>query len=1006
MHQLRTLGLASILWPLCVHAEKLPVKVYTTADGLAHNHINRIKTDSHGFLWFCTDGGLSRFDGRRFFTLTTQDGLPHPDVTDIVEARDGAFWLSTDGGVSKFVLAAPGTVEKPKIHTIRSAEHPQEHFDAIEFDRLGRLWVGGKSGLYQVEITSAGDRLRWMGAPIPGASIPRLLADRASGLWIATVRGAVYRSDDGQYARVPLSPFGSVPFVEALHQDRAGKIWLGYRAGGGLCRLSVGVTPGPLSLDFCLGAAQGIPPEIRSILDGEDGALWLGTATGLFEFEPETKRIAKYTTEHGLTEDHVLKMADDPEGNLWLGTAQSGLMRLPRPGFVQFTEADGFVPGWDPSFYQMRDGRVIASEGGVPGHAKFFAVEGRRLLEFWNTGHDPRSSQERYGSHPALEDAEGRLWLGGGPILYRFPPRIALGQLRSVRPERGRYAADMWHRRLYQDREGAIWSAMAGRSGILTTGRVLLRDSANGAFHTIPSIEASLARVRTINEGGAEVECLQEDAAGGMWLGVRQDWIVPPASATLLRYSQGQVREFSPADGLPRGSVTGMYLDRRGGLWLATHAGLARTSDPAANQPSFTIYTIRQGLSSDEVYCVTEDDNGFLYIGTANGVDRLDPKTGAIRHFNTNDGLPHGRVAAAVRDRGGSLWFASDTAISRFEPRQLRPLREPAIFVSFPSREVTLRYDNNTYEAEFSSPSFGGPPVRFQYRVTGVDDNWRAPVAEGFVRYAGMSPGSYELQARAVNAEGGVSAQPATVRFTVTPPFWRTWWFALLAASLAAWFIYQVHHYRVRQLLAVERLRNRIAADLHDDIGSTLSQVSMLSELAKRSLNGGHPAATDLIERMATASRDAVSSMGDIVWSIHPRHDSLNGVAQRMRRFASDVLSARGMEFYFTAPEQELELGLEARRDLLLIFKESIHNAARHSHGRRVCAVLEVNGRDLRLTVEDDGEGIYVNGEPGGHGLLTMRTRAEKLGGTCEIGATPAGGTRVLVTIPSGRALV
>jgi len=250
MRHLWILGLGLVAGPWCAVAEKLPLAIYTTADGLAHNHINRIKTDSHGFLWFCTDGGLSRFDGRRFFNLTTEDGLPHPDVTDIVEAPDGTFWLSTDGGISKFKLVTPGTLAKPKIETIHSEEHPEEHYDAVEFDRLGRLWAGGRKGLYQVEFTPTGNRVKFIGPPIPKAApaIPRILADRRSGIWIATFGGAVYRSDDGRYVPIPPSPLDRFRPAQSLHQDRAGRMWIGYRTGG-LCRLQAAPQPGPGKVD-------------------------------------------------------------------------------------------------------------------------------------------------------------------------------------------------------------------------------------------------------------------------------------------------------------------------------------------------------------------------------------------------------------------------------------------------------------------------------------------------------------------------------------------------------------------------------------------------------------------------------------------------------------------------------------------------------------------------------------------------------------------------------------
>jgi len=714
----------------------------------------------------------------------------------------------------------------------------------------------------------------------------------------------------------------------------------------------------------------------------------------------DAKEIIPYRTEHGLTENWITRVAPDPDGNLWLGTGQSGLMRLSRQGFVQYTEADGLRPGWDAAFFETRSGRLLLAESSDS--PNLFQLEGRVFRKILNstdysTGHPTTAPYYRLA-----EDSSGHLWVGRGRSIYRFPPGVETDQLRGIRAVRFEHAENFWQRRLYHARNGEMWFLMSWHHGVDGTGRKLLvQDGQGGQPHSIPAIEASLARIATNRQGGIEVECIQQDTGGAIWLGILGDRIVPPGRTTVLRYADGMVREFSSRDGLPRGGVNGMYLDRRGRLWLATHAGLVRAEDTNSERPRFTTFTFRHGLSSDEVYCITEDSEGFLYVGTAKGVDRLDPTTGAFRNFTTSDGLPHGRVSSALRDRRGDLWFASGTAVSRFQPRQLRPLRAPAIYVGAPTQALTMRYDHSSYEAEFSSPSFGAAPIRFQYKLTGIDSDWRAPVMEGSVRYAGMAPGSYELQARAVNAEGTVSAQPVFVRFTVTPPFWRSWWFAMFAIALIAAAGYWLHRTRLERILAVERVRRRVAADLHDDIGSTLSQVSMLSELAKRELKGAHPAATDLIDRMANASREAVSAMGDIVWSIHPRNDRLPDLVQRMRRFGSDVLSARGIEFDLSAPDTELAIGPEARRDLLLIFKESIHNAARHSGARHVRAAVAADAREVRLTVDDDGVGLGCDAGRNGHGLKTMRARSEKLGGRCEVGAAPGGGTRVDVTVPA-----
>ena len=387
--------------------------------------------------------------------------------------------------------------------------------------------------------------------------------------------------------------------------------------------------------------------------------------------------------------------------------------------------------------------------------------------------------------------------------------------------------------------------------------------------------------------------------------------------------------------------------------------------------------------------------------------------TGRVRTYTTADGLASGALRTAYRDRHGALWFGTTEGISRFLPGGAGGAEGPAVVIQglrVANRAVPvpamglleaaeIRIEPNEPRLRVDYVAFDAK-ARYQHRLQDVNE-WSAPSVERTVLFEGLAPGYYRFQVRGVAEDGAVSRQPAVVYFQVVPPVWRRWWFLTLAAAALAALAYALHRYRMEQLLALERMRLRIAADLHDDIGSSLSQVSMLGELARRSLEGASPATADLIERMAATSRDAVSAMGDIVWSIHPHKDRLSDLVQRMRRFASDVLTAREIELDFLAPPGDAgeAIPLELRRDLLLIFKESIHNAARHSGCSRVRVELAAGQGELRLRVEDNGRGFDPASARAGHGLGTMRTRAQRLGGRLVLEPGSAG-TVISVTVP------
>lgn len=993
-------------------AELLPIRSFTTLDGLAHNHINRIKTDSHGFLWFCTDAGLSRFDGKTFFNLTTADGLPHPDVNDIVEDREGTFWLATDGGISRFRPQSPATREKPKIETFRPEERPDEHFDAVEFDLAGRLWAGGQTGLYLVD-RSQGVRVTPRKEGMPSAAIPRILASRRGGLWIATRAGALYRGDDGRITRVRPSPHGQKPFdtyAESLLEDRSGRLWIGYRTGG-FCRSSQSLDTDPIEPEFCLFERGGQTfRDVRAFLEAPGNRIWAGTSgDGLCEIDPESRSVRCHGKANGLTEARVLRIATDSEGNVWMGTGAAGIMMMPRTGFSRLAPGNGYVSSLPPWLSHGHSQNAVAPSGWLEDASPLIPQRRDNLLKAWRREWNEFGQRHQTGFQGALQDSRGRWWIYGGLHLYVFPAGAPLARLSGTTPLRLPLKLPAFYEILHEDSQGRIWAATKTIGPVRrTSGHLLVSSAAGAAFQEVPEIREVLARLESETGGAIWVSSFQHGDDGSLWLGIAgQRRVYESRTVVLLRYRGGQVEEFTQEDGLPGAMVNALYLDRSGRLWVATHRGLAFAEAPHSGRPRFTQ---NQELHQGEVWSLTEDSAGRIYAGTANGVEQWDPARGVVHRLTAADGLGAGPVLAAGRGPAGELWFATVDDLARLNPGQDFTPKPPRVFTVSPTAPLRLSHDRSSFEAEFAAPSFSGSRPRFQYRLIGQNTGWSAPVSEGIVRYAGMAPGTYELQARAVNAMGETSAEPASVRFEVLPPLWRTWWFLALSTLAAGGLAYAAHRYRVRQLLAVERLRLRMAADLHDDIGSSLSQISMLGELARRALRGTNPEAETIIDRMATASREAVTSIGDIVWSIHPNRDHAGDLGLRMRHFASGLLEAKGIEFDFIAPAADAPqtIPLEIRRDLMLIFKESIHNAARHSGCARVRAELSLRGGRLRLFVEDDGAGISSgNGHGpasgGGHGLTTMRLRAERLGGKIRWEAGSDGrGTLVTVEIPTG----
>src|SRR6185312_7543833 len=389
-------------------------------------------------------------------------------------------------------------------------------------------------------------------------------------------------------------------------------------------------------------------------------------------------------------------------------------------------------------------------------------------------------------------------------------------------------------------------------------------------------------------------------------------------------------------------------------------SGLLRIDNPNAEHPVFKSYTTGQGISSNRIEVLAEDVYGRLYMGTGRGLDRLDPETGRVKHFTTADGLAPGLFRAAYRDHTGALWFGMTGGISKVVSASNGIAPAPPIFLSgvtvaglnriFPFGERSLALpdlssDQNRMQIDFVGLDFTpGEILRYQYRLQ--NGEWSAPNQQRAVSLAGLAPGHYRFQVRAINSNEIPSTAPATVVFTVLAPIWQRWWFIMLAAMCVAAAAWSAYRYRMAQVLAIANLRTRIATDLHDDIGSNLTKIAILSEVARQQLGHNEAEAVsdgDSLSAIARISRESVSSMSDIVWAINPQRDHLLDLVRRMRQHAEEVFTTPGIRLTFRAPseEQDIRLRADIRRDVFLIFKEAVNNAARHAR----CSEVEIDFR-------------------------------------------------------------
>jgi ligand-binding sensor domain-containing protein/signal transduction histidine kinase len=996
-------ALLSLVLALFGRAEQLPIRIYRTADGLARDDVSSIATGKNGYLWFGTSGGLSRFDGYEFTNYGPNEGLPNASVNRLLIARDGSLWIGTRMGLCRFNKESPPG--SPHLFTIYlpSAVRQAQNIHALAEDRDGSIWCGTDSGLFRLRrLSSSRTQFDQIDLGEPKSNRVRaLLVDRQGALWIGAQYGLYRRGPDTQIQRY--APYSGLPSdsIHSFLEDRVGRLWVG--TDRGLCLLLPHPDPRGRAV------ASVYSPDWGWVTDGletADGRLWFASTNGLWESisggaPGEIRGFLNYRAANGLSDQVLHAVREDRDSNLWLGSHTGGVMKIARDGTRTYTEADGL-------HHAQRFGSFLENSAGdlfaITGSADTSFLQRFDGIRFTGIPLRPNGfSNLGWGwNQIAFEDHAGEWWVHSAHGLCRFAHVARFEQLQFTRPKaiyttREGLASDVIFR-LFEDARGDIWISTAA-----------------GAANGLSRWQRSTGSLRTFSrEPGFPNNRLptafREDSTGALWIGFN--------AGGVARYRDNHFTFLGPDEGIGGGSVFDMFTDHTGRLWIATFSdGLKRIDNPALDHPHVTAISTAEGLSSSEILCITEDLFGRLYIGTGRGLDRLSTD-GLIEHFTTADGLALGRPMVAFRDRHGALWFGNLQGFSRWLPEPPRRNSPPPILirgvrvrgVAQPVSELgessvtpfSLASDQNQLQFDFVSINFRpAEKRRYQYMLEPADSDWRL-TDQRAINYASLPPASYRFLVRAVDSAGVVSPAPATATFTIVPPYWQRGWFRLLALLTGAALLYGAHRYNMNRLLELERVRTRIATDLHDDIGSSLSGIAFLSEAVKQQMGSASSDAFQMASEAAAMARGLARALNDVVWSTDPRHGDLHSLLTRVRQSAA-ALEAQGIAWSLRAPPQpeKVKLTPEQRHHLYLIFKEALNNIAQHAHCASAGLTITMEDHRLRAEIVDDGCGFGPGQEEHqGNGLRNMKLRAAQLGGQLSADSAAGRGVRLELTVP------
>ena len=942
-----------------------------------------------GVLWLCTSEGLARFDGNHFRVFGPEQGLPSRNILDLVPSRQGGYWVVSDRGFCR--LPAGAKIGQPCRLLAIDAQQNEFTLDSILESTTGDTWISTAHHLYH--LSGDGTRLDRTDFQQPHPEMILMLRDGLNGAILVGTDFGLYEWRPGGQPRKlseglgPLGPMDAVVLSPGnlLLATTSGLYHLMQHDGREWMRKE------PLEGYY----------RVNALVHRRDGSYWAAGNGGIMRLEitPEgrVERREFYTTDDGLPSPDINALIEDSQGNLWGATDGAGIFRLAAAGFTVYSKEDGLGNSRIASIFEDQSGRL-------------------GLTTSWGSSADVRMKDgDRFQTVPLRYPAsltylgwawsqtvaaahDGAWWVATGMGLLHYPKVARPEELSRTTPQflstqSSLGCAEVF--RVYEDGAGDIWVSCVSPT------RALVRWShATAEFHRFGATEGYA--------GTPAVMAVRQAPNGVIWIGTQ---------TSAVRYRDGKFESFPLLPGKALAGMRDLMVDHTGRIWVATtYAGLLRCDNPYDATPSFSAYTVKEGLSSNAVSTVIEDRAGFVYAGTPRGVDRIDPQAPAgsrrVRHFGSADGLPESEQNTSYRDARGRLWFGTLRGLAEYDPSKTTRQAAPSVYITSvrvrgeevplpwegtQSLSLDLAANRNQVEIEYGGADLrAADSLQYQYRMQGIDQGWSEPVSRLSVNYASLPSGPFRFEVRAIDADGQVSPSPAVFALQVAVPLWRRWWVLSLAAALIAGAGAKVYDYRVRNLLALERLRTRIATDLHDDIGASLTQISILSELARRD-SPSRP-----LQEIAGLARSMLQDMSDIVWAVNPRHDRFDGLVHRMRRFASDTLGGADIDLAFEADKLpgDFSVPLEARRPLYLAFKEAVNNVARHSGATKTAISLHLVEHSLRLRVEDNGRGFQPDQTFDGEGLASVDRRLRDIGGSALWDSRPGAGTCFTATLP------
>ncbi|TAK66876.1 MAG: hypothetical protein EPO24_01035 [Bacteroidetes bacterium] len=1032
--------------------EFFQIEHLSVEQGLSQGSVWCIHQDKEGFLWFGTQDGLNRYDGitmkeyrnNPLDTTTLSDNF----VTAIAEDPDGNLWVGTKNGLNKLSKTAHQNrryfphSNNPDVHNSSITSLLIERETVSDTNSALIIWVGTLSGLFRFHtVKETFEQFRHDSNTDSSLShdvIRCIYRDREGTLWIGTDIGLNRMlANTGKFAPYCKPGEDSIGvmshYVNQVFEDSQQRFWILGEAST-FYTIQKGSKKEIQSVPvFVRGGKDSIYTRaVTTMKEDRDGNFWFGTpGWGLMKIvftQDDGLNVSQYLPEENnpgaLSSNFILALYVDRSNLLWIGTYGMGVdkFNLSNPKFQLYR----YYPGAKNSLCTESIRGLYEDDDNI------LWMGGYNHLNSFDRGGDgckvikvPPTNVYAVEADPL--SGGNILWLGTeGGGLIRYDKINRSYTVYDHQPDDTNSISSNWVNSLYAEHDGTLWagtsSGVVERITPLPSGKLAIKH------YLLFQQDSGTARI-WVND-------IAKDTFGILWIGTQGKGLysMDPRSPT------GNIKSYLSEPGNPKrlGSdrVKVIYEDTRGTLWVGTDgAGLHRYMRESNAFQRFTEY---DGLPNNVIYGILEDERGNLWLSTNKGISKFNPAAMSFKNYDVNDCLQSNEFNSGsfYKCKHGEMFFGGVKGLNSFFPDSVmdNPHIPNIVITSFKkfneeaplksseaSRyEVELAYDENVISFEFAALEYTAPGKnQYAYMMEGFDRKWIYSGTRRFVTYTHLDPGEYTFRVRGSNNDGVWNVEGTSVRLTILPPFYATWWFRSLAGLFFISIGPCIYYWRVSRLKKekvlqeefsrklIERQeseRMRIAGELHDSIGQYLLVAKNRALLGFES-SIAQPEISEQFGKISSILGDTLKEVRQISHNLRPPQLDRLGLTETIKSTLNNIVeSSKEITFDLMIHNVNDLLPKEKEINLFRVVQEGVTNIMKHAGATRVKFSMIANERFISISIIDNGKGFNYNENfttnDKGLGLSGMAERVKILGGHLEFRSQPGEGTIIAIAIP------